>query len=288
MVKKHRDLLEHEEQVLRATPGDGFSQPADVFANSVGHFWGILGTRQYMRARYSLVEAILKIKTFDAVKSALDHTMDILRLNRGDNMGVRDLVPALLLRLGRDQECYDFVKWYQTMGQDGDYDWGDMSLPFLNVLNADVFEPVEYMCGKWPDLSHISAIALLKIRLLQDLKSLQNSVLLAEKVPSEILHNVQRYVPQSTTISENKEVMDRPELYIEKLSSQVDMLYTTIEKANTHFWQALVNSKRHLNSRPEFYSHGSLEETQLVVQHSIDSWIETPGALEVIKAKVEG
>ncbi|MCJ1252107.1 hypothetical protein MMC30_009345 [Trapelia coarctata] len=166
MVKKHRDSLEHEEQALHTSPGDGLFQPTDVLTSSVGHFGGIHGSRDYMRARYGLVEATLKIKTFDAVKSALDHTSDILHLNRSDNMGVRDLVPALLLRLGRDQECYDFVKWYQTMGQDGDYDWEDMSIPFLNDINANAFGPVDYMCSSWSQLSHVSAIALLKIKLL--------------------------------------------------------------------------------------------------------------------------
>lgn len=129
-VKKARNRYDYEEQALRANPGDGFMLPADVFNTQVGHFWGILGTRDYMRARYALIEALKRIKTLDAVQTALDHLMDMLRLNRGDNMGVRDLVPALLLRLGRDQDCYDFVKWYQTMGQQGDYDWGDVTAFF--------------------------------------------------------------------------------------------------------------------------------------------------------------
>lgn len=108
MVKRHRDPLEHEEQALRDNPGDGLFQSAYVFTNEVGQFWGIMRTRDYLRSRYRLVEAILEIETFDAVKFALDHNMDILRLNRSDNMGDQELVPALLLRLGRDQEYYDF------------------------------------------------------------------------------------------------------------------------------------------------------------------------------------
>lgn len=295
-VKKHRDRLEREEQALRGNPGDGFSMPADVFTSSVGHFWGIHGTRSihgtrnYMRARYGLIEAILGIKTFDAVKSALDHTMDILRLNRGDNMGVRDLVPAMLLRLGREQGCYDFVKWYQTMGQDDEYDWGDMSLPYLNVVDADALESPVHICYAWGSLGHISAITLLKIKLLQDLQSLQNSDILAAKVPSEIVGEIQRFVPQSTIISGNKKIMGCRDLarYIAELSSQVDMLYAAVQNDNEHFWLALLNPKGHLNARPETYSPGSLEETQLLLQHSLDAWLETPGALELIKGKVEG
>lgn len=287
-VKKHRERLEREEQALRANPGDGFLMPADVFTSSVGQFWGIHGTRNYMIARSRLIETILEIKTFDAVKSALDHTMDVLRLNRGDNMGVRDMVPLMLLRLGREQECYDFVKWYQTI--DDEYHWGDMSLPFLNVVNADALESPEYLCDAWGSLGHISAITLLKIKLLLDSQSLQNCDVLAAKVPSEIVGEIQRFVPRSTIISGNKKIMGCRDLarYIAELSSQVDMLYAAVQRDNKHFWPTLLNPKGYLNARPEDYSPGSLEETQLLLQHSLDAWLETPGALELIKRKVEG
>src|SRR5204863_8640658 len=127
----------------------------------------------YMRRRYALVGALLKVKTPEAVAAALQHLMDMLRLCRSDNMGVRDLVPALFLRLGKDQECYDFVKWYATTGQDSDYDWGDMSLPFLNVKDADVFEPVDVFTGRYIHLSHSVSVALIKVRLLLDVRGLQ-------------------------------------------------------------------------------------------------------------------
>lgn len=86
--------------------------PPNLFEASVGHFWGIHETRPYMRSRYAVVEAYLAIDTYAAVEAARSHLADMLRLCRGDNMGVRDLVPAILLRLGRDQECYDFVGRY--------------------------------------------------------------------------------------------------------------------------------------------------------------------------------
>lgn len=288
-VRHARDHLKREEDALRANPGDGFMLPADVFNTQVGHFWGIFGTRDYMRARHAFVTALGKIKTFDAAQTALDHVMDILRLNRGDNMAVRDAVPALLLRLGRDQDCYDFVKWWQTAGQKSDFDWGDMSLPFLNLKNEDAFESVEYLCGRWRSISHVSAITLLKIKLLLDLKSLRNSAFLDDQVPREIVDNIQRFVPQSSIILTKKKMMDRSSCvsHIAKLSSQVDQLYATVETSNKHFWPALLNPKKHLNTRVDMYSPGSLQEAQLILQQSIDSWIEIPGVLDIIKAKAK-
>jgi hypothetical protein len=99
--------MEKEERDLRAMPGDGFMDYAGetIFEEQTGRFWGILQTRDYMRARLGVVEASLKIKTKLATEQALDHIRDMLRLCRGDNMGVRDLAPPLFLRLGRDQEA---------------------------------------------------------------------------------------------------------------------------------------------------------------------------------------
>ncbi len=96
--------MSQEEQKLRDHPGD-WMMAANAFESSVGHFWGITLTREYMRARYALVEALGKVNTRDAVQAQLDHLLDMLRLCRGDNMGVRYLVPHLMLRLNQDQEC---------------------------------------------------------------------------------------------------------------------------------------------------------------------------------------
>ena len=84
--------------------------PADPFNTSIGHFWGILDTRDYMRAHYGHLEALGKIQTRSSVEVQLDIVRDILRLNRSDNVGVRDRAPHLILRMNKDQECYDFLK----------------------------------------------------------------------------------------------------------------------------------------------------------------------------------
>lgn len=89
---------DEEEDRLRSNSGDVF-MPDNVFESCVGRFWSITETRPYMEARFGLVEATLKIKTHEVVQVANDHARDILRLNRSDNMGARELVPSLLIRL---------------------------------------------------------------------------------------------------------------------------------------------------------------------------------------------
>jgi hypothetical protein len=278
--------LADEEQKLRNDPGDNFMMPADPFTNAVGHFWGILGTRDYMRSRLALVKALQEVKTYESAQTQLDHSMDMLRLCRSDNMGVRDLVPALMLRLNKDQECYDFVKWWSTTTDD--YDWGDTDLPYLDLKKADVFESVEYLCGDWVDLAHLVAITLLKIRLLLDLMALRDATTaVGSKVPAEILHNIQGFVARSSVISDNERLIQNKTdpAVVCSLEAQVEALYRRIQKANEYFWPTLLEPGSHLTAQPESYSRGSVEEMQLVLMHSYDSWIETAGAIDFIKAK---
>ena len=264
--------------------------PPNLFEEQVGRFWGILDTRKYMRARYALVEALLKIKTYAAAAAAQRHVMDILRLCRSDNMGVRDLLPALDLRLGKDQECYDICKWYATTGQESNYDWGNMDNPFLDVKNADVFEPpLKDFLSEYGDLSRGVAVTLLKIRLLMDARELQNSSILSKKVPQEILDSVRRQLMSGSVIAENKSIMNAKDQtpLIEELEVQVQDLYTAVKKTNKYFWPALLKPGKHLTAQPEAYSHGSSAQMQITLQYSFDAWKETPGAIDVIRELIK-
>jgi hypothetical protein len=263
--------LAFEERKLRNQPDGDMFAPANVFEEHVGHFWGMHNTRPYMRARYALVEAFVQVRTRDAVVAALEHVMDCLRLCRSDNMGLRDLVPALLLRLGRDQECYDFVKWYGTTGSRSDYDWGDMNQPFLDVKGADVWESPKYLCGKFPDLSHIVSITLLKIRLLLAVRANLEG---KEPLPSN---------PALNQIDE-KPGRDAGEEAVTILQSHVKMLYHAVDQANTYFWHAMRSPGKHLEACPPHYSAGSIEEMQMVLRSNYLAWKESPGAIDVVKA----
>lgn len=252
--------------------------PENVFEEHAGHFWGLTHTRPYMRARYALVEAILKVETYDAVEAALDHLMDCLRLCRSDNMGLRDFVPALLLRLGREQKCYDFVKWYETTGSAGDYDWGDLEAPFLDVEDADLLESPKYLCGTLPDLSHIVSITLLKVNLLLAVRAGSGG---REMLKSSQIFN--QMEGKNTSVKDEDREKEQVDV-IKVLKSHVKMLYESVDDSNRFFWPALLDPGLYLDTRPEYFSHGSHEEMELVLQRSYLSWKESPGAIELIEA----
>ncbi|KAL8790002.1 MAG: hypothetical protein Q9213_000888 [Squamulea squamosa] len=282
-IKKASKSLDREEKRLRAYPGDWMTPP-NLFEEYVGRFWGICETRTYMRSYYAVVKALLAIDTYAAVDAARSHLADMLRLCRGDNMGVRHLVAATLLRLGRDQDCYDFCKWYATTGNRRDYDWGDMSLGFLDVKDADVFEPLlADFLGRFGDLSFTVALTLLKIRLLLDLQALQNSAAIGHKVPQEILDAVRSQLV-TAVVSNNAGIMNSVNQapLIEKIEKQVRTLYEKVCQQNQHFWPTLLNPAGNLGVRPDAYSSGSLQQMQIMLNYSYSSWKETPGAIEMI------
>jgi len=72
--------------------------------------------------------------------------MNLLRLCRNDNLGVRD------------------------------YDWGNTDLPYFDVRDVDAFEACDLHTGEYLDLSHTVEVALTKTRMLHDLRSLHREL----------------------------------------------------------------------------------------------------------------
>lgn len=90
---------------------------ASAFEEDVGHFWGIFETRPYMRARQRLAQSLWALGQRD---EAIGHYRDMLRLNPGDNQGIRYLLAACLLDTGRDA---DLAKLLSDYGDEGTAAW---------------------------------------------------------------------------------------------------------------------------------------------------------------------
>ena len=287
-IKKAQKTLDAEEIRLCNIQGD-FMTPDRLFEDHVGHFWGIMETRHYMRKRFGLVEALLKIDTYAAVIAAHDHLMDMLRLCRSDNMGVRSHLAPLKLRLGRDQECHDFCLWWAKVGEDSHYDWGDLNAPYLNIKNADVFQPAVKFLGRWVDLSHATSITLIKIRLYLDLRMLRSSAVddALGKLPTELVDYIKKLALSSSIMETRRDVpMQRNNKpLIRCLEGDIRGLYLAINASNMYYWQGLLDlRKEDLTAKPPTYSHGSEAQMQYTLQYTWKAWVETPGALDHIRA----
>ena len=84
-----------------------------AFIEDVGHFWGLLETRPYMRARAGLAECLWAVGRRE---EAVAHFQDLLRLNPNDNQGVRDLLMPRLIELDRDKDAEKLFKQFDDDG----------------------------------------------------------------------------------------------------------------------------------------------------------------------------
>jgi hypothetical protein len=273
-IKKARARLEAQEVALRTHAGD-IDTPLNAFVEGgegMGRFWGFKGTRPYMQARYSLVDALLKVNTVQAVMEALNHSIDMMRLNTSDNQNMKAIAPSLYLRLRRDQECYDFLKWWITAGQDPDYNG-----PQFNLKDQDALEPVIDFLKAFIPLSHVVSLALLKTRMLIDIRDISIRSRASES------QGPQHFASSITVSKLEFFTTGRPEVLCDWLRKLVMNLYIAISCANEHFWPALLNPGNNLTTKPNGYMRGTMEEMQVTLQECYNAWSETPGAFAVIE-----
>ena len=83
----------------------------EFFKEEAGHFWGILETRPYMRARFGVAEML---EILGKTEEAVEHYKELLRLNPNDNQGVRDVLLSCLLELNRDDEADKLLRRYKA------------------------------------------------------------------------------------------------------------------------------------------------------------------------------
>ncbi|KAL1860844.1 hypothetical protein Plec18170_001358 [Paecilomyces lecythidis] len=285
-IKKARaKVAEEDHRIRNATPD--FATPANAFETDVGHFWGFLNTRDYMRARHYLAwRHLLFLDTLDGVQEALEHLRDMLRLNRSDNMGLRNLVPAIMLRLDLDQECYDFVKWWATCDIDGNYDWGDMTLPYLNISGANVLEDPSILPDPHLEFDLIIALLMLKLKLLVDIRNLKvtRKILNGRSFPSELWEPIELAVIRSPlSVKFQKESYGSLLRTETTLLDHVRHLGERLTKANPMFMVALFSPDQELSATPDTYTAGSWEQVEFALQNSYAAWWEMEGVLELLK-----
>jgi len=79
------------------------------FQKEAGHFWGIVDTRPYMRARNGLAQCLWQMGKRD---EAVGHYRDMLRLNPNDNQGIRYLMASGLLEMGEIDALEELLGQY--------------------------------------------------------------------------------------------------------------------------------------------------------------------------------
>jgi tetratricopeptide (TPR) repeat protein len=96
-----------------------------AFENDVGHFWGLLETRPYMRALWGRARCSWEL---GQRQDAVAHAQELLRLNPNDNQAVRHVLAAWLLELDRVDEVKTLLNQYEEDGF--------VSFPYARALLA--------------------------------------------------------------------------------------------------------------------------------------------------------
>ncbi|CAK7226512.1 hypothetical protein SBRCBS47491_006256 [Sporothrix bragantina] len=284
--KRMRKNVAKEEQYL-LNGREGFMTPDNAFESHVGQFWSVMATRDYVRALFTLGTNLRTMNTPDSVREGLDHMLELLRLDRRDGMGQRDFAPAMMLRLDKDQECYDFLKWWAINDPDASGDWGDMSLPYLDLHGADVMEDPEFLMRDSNfSLDHLTMFLLLKLKLLVDVRNLQvlRKIYKARKMPTELLLMVEPMAVRSP-ISASRFVglSDNALNALEKkLTRQAYDIGIKTRARNHCFIPVLFEPESSLCADLVKYERESWEEADLAIQSSYAAYWETSGVLDLL------
>ncbi|KAF6524831.1 hypothetical protein HZS61_010626 [Fusarium oxysporum f. sp. conglutinans] len=238
--------------------------------------------KQAMRLRFAATDKILQRGTRDASEAALERFNEMLRQDPTDPLGLRDLIPHVLLRLDREQECYDFIKWWARNGPEA-----RSRSPFLNLHGANAFESLTKLSARVSNLSlsHLVALTLLKLRLYLDCESVYNfqqECILEFFEPDPSFADVDRPIGSLARNKMHSTNFDRAETLISSLRSQYLELCREANAANSYFWEALIDDEP--CTPPPHYSPGSRQEAEQVVYQCRSAWQESEDALVMVEA----
>jgi len=254
----------------------------NYFTNTfcIGRFWGLHETRPYCRSLSALVQAYDELNTPLSRKEAILLCMHLFRCNRGDNMGIRDIVTDIMLRAGLYQETYDFIKW-QFIGPSSHYDWGNNTLPFLSYRFEDRTEPFFTTDQIYhTSINHLLVMVVVKYQAYEVLHARKegiNTLLLGaqhHENPFYTLAGCPGLIQQIVSYA-----FDTLPTYCKytkdpaKLRNQIFTLLGVIHKQNPLVLLALINPKKLMSlPKPQFMAPGEPSEAYSSLEVALPTW----------------
>jgi len=166
-----------EDQVVKLSKFETIIEKATEFLernnyfnqNTIGHFWGILDTRPYMRARNRKVLILIELGRYTC---AVKECEELLKLCESDNLGVRYLLIGLYCLLEKFDECKKLFKKFDEESSTqlifpmaimyyklGDYEKTKNILNRINEKNPHVLELLKnnvYLTKNLDDVKYYS------------------------------------------------------------------------------------------------------------------------------------
>lgn len=146
-----KTLLERRKYCERALAAGEKALGPKAFKDDLGHFWGILETRPYMRARAALADCLWECGERIA---AIDHLQIMLLLNPNDNQGVRYLLISWFLTVRDHEAAEELLRNYR-----GDYsaNWS-YSETLLAFRKGDELGLRRHLANSWQVNAHVPGL----------------------------------------------------------------------------------------------------------------------------------
>jgi hypothetical protein len=122
-----------------------------------------------------------------------------------------------------------------------------------------------------------------------DLKDVLAAEALRPRLHGDAVREIQvATASRSNILTERRQLMNPEglEQRIGTLERQLKALYQGVQRANSHFWKALLRWDQYIDEVEQPYSMGSREEMILLIKSSARSWAETDGALEWVRERL--
>ena len=264
--------LEHLKHCLEENPN---TNPRDFFASHPDD------VNAYLHVRYIYARAVLRLGTRSGVSTALNSCVEIASMDRNNEQNgqdSRDHVPTLFLRLGRDQECYDFIKQKCV---------GELEDIYACDDNGSLRQPAD---GEKFSLAHAAMLSLLKVRILIDLRNLQSAEeLVGDRLPTELSDQIRSYkIGGATKIdaARMKAIEKHEDLVplMKKLKAELRDLRVYVNALNKDYWAAIMDPEKYKNMQPMYQPELPIVQA---LSQTYEAWAETPEALACWKGLCE-
>ncbi|KPI35978.1 uncharacterized protein AB675_10474 [Cyphellophora attinorum] len=282
-IKVLRAQLQVDDHDLRNTTDPTTS--ANAFDLDVGRFWEFEMTRQYICTRFMVADLCRLAGTLDGTVEAIEHMQDMLRLCDSDHLDLRYAIPPMMLQLDRDQECYNFIKWWQTRHIDDNGQEHEMYHPDVCSRPANPLESIAWLDHDNVDVEHLGAMLLLKLKLLIDVIALKRARKVIEhRLDVELWTYVDRHVVRSKLSTEwsSKSYKELTAVQ-QRLEQHAIFIGGLLSKITKHFPAALLDPDRYLKISVETKTRGSIEETVFLLHSSYGAWWNHEGVLELLQ-----
>ncbi|KAI1780914.1 hypothetical protein F4818DRAFT_451187 [Hypoxylon cercidicola] len=238
-IKDSRKILENRDASLQQWSGISVFSELDVIVAEIAKdpdSWDGLG----VTGQFPFVDALTQISTIEAYETALFHCQ---RMNLFEPRAYLYYILYLgvILRLGREQECYNFLKLWEVNYK------GHREDPFLVRKDADPFQmaasndtkeadPFEMAASfidtpedldLYPDFGQLVCFQLLNIRRLMDLQTLQvASESLPKYLPRELVDMTKARVV-GPSLSSRRDILE-----CEDYSERIELMWESIKKCH--------------------------------------------------------